>query len=277
MHARRQLRPLPRQPTHGLPAGTRVAAIGCTCWLAIAAGCSHATEPPVAAQSSSGAEQTPATAPAAPAPVDLAYHMRSSFWDAVEARDALIKGDLARAQHYADALAQRDYAALVSPDWKHWVAQLQQHAKELSIAPNIGAAAQELGRMALVCGDCHDLHERGPSHPRMKPLPFEDPPDSYDARMHRHQLGMAQMWDGLVLPSEKAWQSGTVTITRAPLRAPEREGESVDAATAARIEEIRALAKQARSADSYDARGQVYAELIARCASFHASERPIRD
>jgi hypothetical protein len=202
--------------------------------------------------------------------------MRASFWAAVQARDALIVGDLAGAQRAADVLAKYNYEGLLPTDWRHWYGQLQQYAKELSIAPNVAAAAQELGRMALVCGDCHDLHERGPTRPAMKALPWEDPPEAFDARMHRHQLGVAQMWDGLVLPSERAWRSGTVTITRAPLQPPELANAPVDDATHKRIEEIRALAKEARVADSYEARGRVYGELIARCADCHAVARPAR-
>jgi hypothetical protein len=252
------------------------AAIGCLAWFAL--GCSSSAPAPAAAspQSSTGAEQVaPAPAASTPAP-DLAYHMRASFWAAVQARDALIVGDLARAQSAADDLAKYDYAGLLPDDWKHWTGQLQQYAKELSMAPNLAAAAQELGRMALVCGDCHDLHQRGPTRPAIKALPWEDPPEDFDARMHRHQLGIAQMWDGLVLPSEDAWRSGTVTITRAPLRAPEVAAEPIDEATNQRIEEVRALAKQARTAGTYQERGRIYGELIARCANCHAFERPAR-
>jgi hypothetical protein len=255
---------------------TLSAAIGGLAWLTIscgAAGHSEPDRPAPAAQASSGAEQ--ATAAAKPPP-DLGYHMRASFWAAVQARDALIDGDLAKAQRAADVLVNYDYDALLPHDWRHWYAQLQQYAKELSMAPNLAAAAQELGHVALICGDCHDLHERGPAAPRAAPLPWEDPPEQLEARMHRHQLGVAQLWDGLVLPSERAWRSGTVTITRAPLRAPEADDAPIDEAMHQRIEAVRALAKEARTVTSYDERGRVYGELIAGCAECHALLRPAR-
>lgn len=128
--------------------------------------------------------------------------------------------------------------------------------------------------MALVCGDCHDLHERGPAVPRTQPAPWVDPPETLDSRMHRHEVGVSQMWDGLVLPSEKAWRAGTITITRAPLRAPELADEAVDEATRSRIENVRMLAKAARAATTYDDRGRVYGELIASCADCHVVTRP---
>ena len=246
--------------------------------VCLALGCSDrpSEEPRVAA--SGGAEQSPVATEQddqAGAP-DLAYHMRESFWDAVRARDAIIKGDLATAHAAADALAAHDYGRLLPPDWKHWTASMQQYARELSMAPNLSAAAAELGKLALVCGDCHDMHQRGPARPKLKALPWEDPPETLDARMHRHQLGIAQIWDGLVLPSEEAFRNGTITITRAPLVPPEVADEAVDPQLSAAIEEVRGLAKQARVATTYEERGRIYGELIARCANCHAIMRPVR-
>jgi hypothetical protein len=92
--------------------------------------------------------------------------------------------------------------------------------------------------------------------------------------MQRHELAIVQMWDGLVLPSENAWRSGTVTITRAPLRAPELAGRPISPALHERIEATRGLAKQARLATTYQERGRVYGELIAGCAQCHSLQRP---
>jgi hypothetical protein len=94
--------------------------------------------------------------------------------------------------------------------------------------------------------------------------------------MERHQLGIAQMWDGLVLPSEEAWRSGTVTITRAPLHAPEAADGPISPELHARIEATRDLGKQARLATSYQERGRVYGELIAGCTQCHYLQRPAR-
>ncbi|HKU39243.1 MAG TPA: hypothetical protein VJR89_13875, partial [Polyangiales bacterium] len=237
------------------------------------------SEPPAAAEHLTGSEAP--TQPAAGSPPsakaeepDLAAHMQASFWMAVRARDALIAGDLAAAQRAGDALAAQDYMHLVPADWKHWVVSMQHYARELSMAPNPAAAGQELGRLALVCGDCHDLHQRGPERVRPEPEPWRDPPEELEARMLRHQIGAEQLWEGLVLPSETSFRSGITTLTRAPLRAPERRGEPIDEAMNARIEKVRALAKAARAATTYEARGQVYGELIATCADCHAFARP---
>ena len=130
--------------------------------------------------------------------------------------------------------------------------------------------------MALSCGECHELRKRGPGRTLMVPLPWEDPPDSLKQRMQRHQMGVDQLWDGLVLPSENAWRSGTVTITRAPLRGPEQADESSSAELHTRIEATRDLAKQARLAPTYQERGRIFGELISGCAQCHYLQRPTR-
>jgi hypothetical protein len=221
--------------------------------------------------SASGEEQTRA---AAAAPPDLGWHMRATFWDAVRARDALIAGDLSAAQRSADQIVRTDYSRMLPADWKVGFGALQQHAAALSLAPNLAAAAQELGRMALACGECHEVRARGPGRTPTVPVPWEEPNDSWEERMQRHELAIVQMWDGLVLPSENAWRSGTVTITRAPLRAPELAGRPISPALHERIEATRGLAKQARLATTYQERGRVYGELIAGCAQCHYLQRP---
>ena len=242
-------------------------------WMGAAISCAGPRAPEAVPAAVAATPATPAATP--PSAPDLAYHMRVSFWDALDAREALILGDLSGAKQAAERLARTDYAHALPPAWMPWVMKLQQEANELTLAGDLHSASLSLARIALVCGECHELRDAGPTQPRAKPMPWEDPPESFDARMERHQLGMQQMWDGLVLPSEQAFRSGTVTITRAPLRAPERAEASVESSLHARIEEIRALAKDARRATSYEERGRVYGELLSRCADCHYKGRPM--
>lgn len=269
-------------PPRGLPRDvrSRIAGVsfGAACLLAVA--CADGKEPNTA--SSSGSEA--AAAPVRPAKgtrtetftpeADLAAHMQASFWQALRARDALIAGDLPLAQRAADGLARQDYEALVPAGWIHWTRRIQQYASELTMAPNLGAAAQELGRIALECGECHDVHQDGPKRTSTPPEPWRDPPETLEARMLRHDVGAEQMWQGLAAPSEEAFRSGTITLTRAPFTPPERQGESIDEGLNARVEEVRELARRARAATTYQERGRVYGELVTRCASCHYQLRP---
>lgn len=235
-------------------------------------------QPPEPARSS-GAELTadkPAAGPANEPDPELRAHMQRSFSAAVTARDALIDGDLPGAIRAGDTLANMDYARVMPPDWMQWVGRMQERARELGIAPNLGTAAQELAQLALVCGDCHDQHRAAKARVAEPPHPRSDPSEHIEDQMLRHQVGAEQMWDGLVFASEDAFRSGTLSLTRAAFTAPEHADEAVDPAFAARIEEVRALARQAGAATTFEERGRVYGELITRCATCHYLSRPAR-
>jgi hypothetical protein len=240
----------------------------------LGAGCEAVSTPKSAA--ASGSEGAPAATRASPAsaPPDLAAHMQASFWEAIRARDALISADLPAAQRAAEALANQDLHPLVPADWLHWVNAMQQSARELSMAPTLASASAEIARLALICGECHELHRRDPDRGRTDPQPWPEPQDDLEFRMLRHQIGADQLWDGLVLPSENLFRSGTMTLARAPLAPPEQNGRPVGPALQERIEAVRTLARQAREATTYSERGRVYGELIARCADCHYHARP---
>lgn len=52
--------------------------------------------------------------------------------------------------------------------------------------------------------------------------------------------------------------------------------QEIDPALAGRIDQVRALAREARVATTYEERGRVYGELISRCADCHYLARPAR-
>jgi cytochrome c553 len=197
--------------------------------------------------------------------------MQATFWKAVAAREAVIAGDLEGAKSAARELAEDDYSALPA-SWKHWVAQLQQRAGEAVLAPDLTTEAQSVARLALACGDCHAQFRH--AEPLREPaLEWQDPPEDIDERMLRHEIGVDQLWLGLVRPSEGAWRNGTITLTRAPLAPPQKDGESVDPALAEQIEAIRDLARRARVARSHPERAAIYGELLASCANCHYAVR----
>jgi len=240
-----------------------------------AAGCSHGEATSASEPRSAHPEHAttpPATTAQASAP-DLRRHMLALYWIATKARDAVVAGDMPGAKQAAKVLADHDYAGTVPDDWRHWLTRMRQRADEISLAPNLEATARSVAALGEACGECHAQLQEGPHFRRREALAWRDPPDQLDERMYRHDVGADQLWVGLIRPSETAWQSGTMTLTRAPLSAPQHEGEEVHPLLAVRIEEIRGLAKQARAARSGVARAAVYGELLSRCASCHFQAR----
>lgn len=109
---------------------------------------------------------------------------------------------------------------------------------------------------------------------REPPRPWIDRGEQLEDRMLRHDVGVERMWKGLVFASDDEFRNGTLALTRAPFTPPQYKGAAVNPALAARIAEIRELARQAREATTHDERGRVYGELIARCATCHYLVRP---
>lgn len=233
--------------------------------------CAHATGSSEAG-ATPGPEPTSKPAPDAPASEptdDVTHHMQANFDLAGRARDALIAGRLEEARTHARALREQGAWSGFPDEWKFYLEQMRQHADELVLAADLQEAALALGQLGVSCGDCHWFSRKGPDTPRLPPMAWEDPPEPLDARMLRHDVGMAQMWVGLVQPSEQAFRAGTITITRAPLPAPQTAGEPVDEHQHAAFERIRALAKEARTASTHGGRAQVYGQLLSQCAACH--------
>lgn len=238
-----------------------------TCAVLFAlAGCASGPEPAVVSEPSDQAAQ--------PQPVaerrDRKVHMGHTFWDAVDARDALLDGDLDRAQAFARALRDRDYGDTIPDSWKTFVGDMRKHADDLAMAPDLETAATELALISLSCGNCHWFAKHGPDPlPDARVIEVVGGEEELRDRMQRHAIASEQMWEGLIVPSDRAWHDGTVAFTRAPLAPPSEKGTAIDTQTHARIEELRPLAHQARVATSHKARALLYGQMIARCASCH--------
>ena len=205
---------------------------------------------------------------------DRKVHMGYTFWDAVDARDALLDADLERAQAFARALRDRDYGETLPQDWKPFIGDMRMHADRLAMAPDLETAAAELAMISLSCGNCHWFADHGPKPlPDVRVIEPRENEELLEERMERHALGSEQMWEGLIIPSDHAWHDGTTVFTRAPLAPPLEDGLAIDSGLQARIEELRALARSARVAPSHKERAVLYGRMVAGCASCHYGRR----
>lgn len=221
--------------------------------------------------------QSPASAEAAPAagslgakqPRDLVQHMRVSFWAAVDARDAIIDGDLTVAHERANYLAHEHFEALPER-WQPWIHEMQKHAAELAMAPDVEEAAQWTASLALACGNCHWYLGKGPGYDTDEVASLASQPEDLRTRMLRHSLAADDLWMGLVRPSQGAWTRGARLLNEAPPERPtEPGGGEVDAAFAAQLNAIKALGLRAITAKTPHQRASVYGEFLARCAACH--------
>lgn len=200
---------------------------------------------------------------------DPAAHMEANFLQAERARDALVFGRLQDARSHARALRDRDQAAAFPGTQRHFLEAMRQHADEVVLAGGLMDAGLAIGRLGVTCGNCHHQSKAGPQAEPVTALPWKAPPEPVMARMLRHDIGVLQMWQGLTAPSDKAWHQGAITLTRAPLEAPQDAGEDVGDRAHAAMERIRELARAARVATTHAERGDIYGGLIAECAACH--------
>jgi hypothetical protein len=231
----------------------------------VANGCSK-SEPGAATpttQATTGS-QAPAGAP------DAAHHMEASFWRAVDARDAVIDGNLQQARAHSGELSKQTFSALPER-WRPWVAEMQQNAGNAAVAADIDEAAQWIASVGQACGNCHWYSGEGPKFGLQHPPEGAPGPEEVQARMQRHAHAADDLWMGLVMPSDAAWKRGAQRLQEAPPEPPVREGEEVNAHFTEQLHQIKALGLRAQMARTQAQRAEVYGSLISKCAHCHAT------
>jgi cytochrome c553 len=230
-------------------------------------GCGRA-EPEPAPAPTSGAETPSRTTPARGESADIRDYMASHFVIALFAHDRLVEGDLAAIREPLTEFAAYRYDDVAPGSWLPWLARIQEAARIASQAREIEPAATAIAAIARDCGGCHEAHGKGPARPQAVSQPAEPKSETVPDRMRRHAWAIDEMWEGLVFPSDAAWQAGADAMASGT--ADFAPGESSDETFAALLAELRTLGAQAREASSAAARAESYAALLTRCAACHA-------
>lgn len=220
-----------------------------------------------------GAPTGPATLTSARGPdtPTLGARMHEHDVHGAAMRDAVARADLDVARREATFLAELRVDGAADPAWRARLEAMNAAAASVARATALSDASRGVADVARTCGDCHRLG--GPS------LGTIEPPENVPgiaAGMKRHQWAVARLWDGLVIPSDRAWRAGARVLSDAPLR-PERLtpgsnpvpaiGELAIAVLATSVHD---LAERSTVADASVDRGAVYSELLTTCAACHA-------
>jgi cytochrome c553 len=133
-------------------------------------------------------------------------------------------------------------------------------------ANDLKDAGRDVWLVARTCGDCHAKFGR----PGIVIEQPGAPGSGARASMQRHQWAAERLWDGLVVPSDDAWNSGALALAEAPL-APEEltPGKSPVPRVRELAQTVHNLALKAASAERVDARADLYGEVLATCAECH--------
>jgi hypothetical protein len=181
-------------------------------------------------------------------------------------RDAMARGDLDEVKGEAKLLAELRIDLPSSELWRRLLDATKAAAAHVAGAGDLKEASRGIGAVAKTCGDCHTVMGRpgkifGYEHAHGSTVP---------ARMQHHQWAAEQLWDGLVVPSDEAWNWGALALSETQLT-PEQltPGKSPVQRIVDMTQTVRALGREASDVERVDARADLYGDLLATCAECH--------
>lgn len=194
--------------------------------------------------------------------------MHRQFSRTVDIQTGVVLGDLDRAREAGSWLLSQDAGASTAGGAGIYREAMRDHAATIAEAEDLDVVTVEVGRLAASCGSCHQASNGGPRFVAGSDAPEGD---SRGAQMILHLWAADRMWEGLVGPSEEAWQAGTRALSElAPtlgwaIRASESPGE------ASRIlQALSRLASEAGKARGQEERGAAYGRILETCRRCHS-------
>ncbi len=149
-----------------------------------------------------------------------------------------------------------------------FVIQMTSHARRVVDAQNLVSAAESVSQMAKTCGNCHLVNEVNLEfgYDRMPRTDLED----VVTHMQRHQWAMDRLWEGIIGPSDTAWNRGTDMLIDAPLLPSNITTAADDVAEISIVvRRIHALGGIGTETKTPDARSALYAEILGLCVRCH--------
>jgi cytochrome c553 len=206
----------------------------------------------------------PPAAPVREATVRALMHGHEKLAEAV--RDALVRGDLDEAKSEAKLLSEQRIAGPTGPLWAGKVAAYRAAAGAVAAASDLKEAGRGLGMIAMACGDCHTEYGR----PGILVEAANVQASGVRAYMQRHEWAAERLWDGLVVPSDDAWNAGALALSEGPLSPDElTPGKSSVPRVGELAGAVHDLAHRAVALDRAGARAQTYGQVLATCAECH--------
>ena len=198
----------------------------------------------------------------------VADHMHEHLTRISTIKSAIIAGELENVAEAATWLADHETAADLRPEFEPYIILMRSHARHVIEAEDLASAAESVSEMAKTCGNCHLVNDVKMQFGYDR-RPREDLEDVI-THMQRHQWATDRLWEGIIGPSDTAWNRGADMLIDAPLL------PSAVASATDNVEEIARIARRIHALGGIgtetktpDARSELYAELLGLCASCH--------
>jgi len=198
----------------------------------------------------------------------IADHMHGHLTQISTIKSAIIAGELEDVYEPARWLADHETAAGIPVKFESYVIQMKSHARRVSEAQDLGSAAKSVSNMAKTCGNCHLVNEVDLEfgYDQMPRMDVED----VVTHMQRHQWAADRLWEGLIGPSDTAWNRGADMLIDVPLLPSDVTRATDNTEEIEKIaHRIHALGGIGTETNTPDARSELYAEVIGLCARCH--------
>ena len=192
--------------------------------------------------------------------------MHERFEAATRIEHAIAFSGLERARTEAGYIVGLDVSN-VSLTWRPYFDSLRDAAQQVESSRSLGEAARLTATLGQRCANCHlaiAARVEFPAEPR--------PPGGKKlaAEMQGHQWAAAQMWFGLIGPSNDRWTAGARALTTASLTIVAQSATPSSELEVDDVARVRLYANRALTMSDPDARADLFGTLLTTCAHCHA-------
>ena len=191
--------------------------------------------------------------------------MHARFDAATRIEHAIAFSDLDRARAEAGYIAALDVSS-VSLTWRPYFDSVRDAAQQVESSGSLGAAARLTATLGQRCANCHlaiAARVEFPAEPR---------PSSgrkLAGEMQAHQWAAAQMWWGLIGPSNDRWIAGARALTTVPLTTVAQSATPSSELDVDDVARVRLYANRAITTSDPDTRVDLFGTLLTTCAHCH--------
>jgi hypothetical protein len=194
-------------------------------------------------------------------------HMYAHFDRAGELHNALVRGDLEQARTAANWIASHQERQDFTGESARQQDVMRAFAERVGSSDHLREATQAAAQMGQACGDCHRENQVEPRFLIGTAPPGGSGPK---AEMARHVWASERMWEGLVGPGDRAWNSGAEALRSGWLDTHEVVADPGDQAHLRElVRHIYDLGGRAGAASDPRDRAVLYGEFLNTCTECH--------
>lgn len=201
---------------------------------------------------------------------EIAKHMHEYLNRITTIKSFIIMGNLDSVRERATWLVDHEVVSGLPANSEHYIELIRGYAREIVEAPDLETAAKSVSSMARTCGNCHLVN-----HVDLEFGYDQMPADWADiiTHMQRHQWAVGRLWEGLIGPSDVAWNQGADMLVDVALDPIDLTYGATSDAEATQLDKnarrIHSLGDRGIDARTPDARSEMYGEILGLCADCH--------